>query len=126
MKHCLLPTLILLTLFSLSLANGNAVQQNMEECLQNLEFAQFSSAHNDWDGTIRAVEGAYSSWQTHQTYLHVFCHRDTLSNIDSLFRRCLILSRDEDTPEFHANTAELISQIQFLAETESFRIKHVL
>ena len=125
MKYCIVPLLLLLGLFALSFGNGRALQQDMDTCLTQMEAAQRSSTSENWSDALRATQAAYDHWQSRQTYLHIVCHRDTLNTAESLFRRCLILACDEDTPEFHASTAELISQLEALGDMESFSIKHV-
>ena len=126
MKYWLLPLLILISLFSLSLTGGRAVQHNTDVCLETLEKAVAFSTQENWDEVSLATQKAYSRWLSRQTYLHIVCHRDTLNNIDSLFQRCRILAQDGDLPEFHANIAELMAQLRSLADMESFSIKHVL
>lgn len=126
MKYWLLPLLILISLFSLSLVGSRAVQHSTDICLETLEKAAASATQENWDEVSLATQSAYNWWLSHQTYLHIVCHRDTLNGIDSLFQRCKILALDGDLPEFHANIAELMAQLRSLADMESFSIKHVL
>lgn len=125
MKHFIFPVIILTALFSFSLLNSHAMRQNVDIWASEMEQAQVLSSQENWDDTVHTVESAYKQWLSCQTYLHIVCAHGELNNAESLFRRCLILSRDEDAPEFHTNAAELIAQLHHLSEAESVSIKNV-
>lgn len=126
MKHFTLPLAVLVLLFSLSLINGRILRQNADLWIEDLERAQAASAQEDWEETAHLVETAYGHWLSRQTYLRAVCVQSDLNNAESLFRRCLILSRDKDTPEFHSNAAELIAQLHQLAQAEEGGIGNIL
>ena len=126
MKYFTLPFAVLLLLLSLSLINGHILQQNTGLWIEELESAQTASAQEDWEETVRLVELAYGHWLSRQTYLRTVCVQSDLNNAESLFCRCLILSRDEDAPEFHSNAAELIAQLHQLAQAERGSIENIL
>ncbi len=126
MKYFVLPAAVLAALISLSLFNSRAMAQNTDIWVQELEKAQLSSAEENWDETVLAVEAAYEHWLSRETYLHIVCVHEDLNNAESLFRRCLILSHDGDIPEFHSNIAELISQLKLLSQAESVSLKNIL
>ena len=51
---------------------------------------------------------------------------DELDEAEALFCRALVLAEEEDSVEFRAHIADLLSQLQLLAEMERVRVENVL
>ena len=126
MKHILFPTAILLTLFGLSLWNAQIVADHVESWCSELEAIQTSAEQEDWDDVTRSLEHVYEAWSKQQTYFHIMIEHAELDAAEALFAKSASFAYEQDTAEFRANTAELLSQLYLLREMEEISIKNIL
>ena len=89
-------------------------QNNQRE----LEQAQERTAQGDWEGAAELSEQAFQSWQDHEAYLHILMRHSDTDEILSSFRALEQYLALEETDQYTAANAELMTQLELLAEME--------
>ena len=126
MKSFAIPTAVLVLLLALCLWNGHLLTQRCEEWTAQLQVIDDLAQHDQWDTAQAQLEQLYADWQQAQTWLHITVEHDVPGEAEGLFRRALVLAEEEDSVEFRAVLAELLSQLQLLCEMEQVRVENVL
>ena len=85
---------------------------------QQLEQAQERTAQGDWEGAAKLSEQAFQSWQDHEEYLHILMRHSDTDEILSSFRALEQYLALEETDQYTAANAELMTQLELLAEME--------
>ena len=125
-KDYLIPLLILGALFGFSLWNSAEIKTDTARWSNQLKQAvQFIPSEN-WDAIERTLQNSYDDWQTGQTYLHIVLEHDAIDDADAMFRRAFAFAETHDTQELQAELANLIDQLNLLAETERLSLKNIL
>ena len=91
-----------------------------------LEQAQQLASEGDWEEAGRITRQVYGDWNAHHFYLHsVLRHSDT-DEILRTFRCVLQYLSLEEVDQYAAANADLISQLELLAEMEQASLVNVL
>ena len=126
MKHWLTPLLVLLLLFTASMANAHYVARSVEDWCSGLELSLSAAEAGDWTQTRAALQSVYASWNEKQTYFHIMIDHDALNAAESLFAVSRRFAAAEESAEFCANTADLFTQLALLREMEEISIRNIL
>lgn len=122
-----LPPLALLTVMLLfCIGNGRAVSGKTEQWQSQLRASAALAAEEDWDAAAALLEESYADWSARQTWLHIVIRHDVINSAEAMYRRAMAFAAEEEPGEFQAETADLISQLRFVAEMERFHVKNIL
>lgn len=126
MKRLWIATSILALLLIGSLANAWYAQSLTGRMTDQLEKAQQLAQRNQWDQASQLTSQVYEDWQGYHFYLHsVLRHSDT-DEILRGFRSVLQYLKIEEMDQYAASNADLIAQIELLAEMEQASVVNVL
>lgn len=79
-----------------------------------------------WNEAESQLERLYADWQSVQIWLHIIIEHEELDEAESLFCRAMVLAEEEDSVEFRAHIADLLSQLRLLRELEELSLPNVL
>ena len=120
------PICILLGIFVFSLWNSYHIQKNTAHWSGTLQQAVSYVQSENWALTQKALHQSYEDWSHAQTYLHIVLEHDAIDDADAMFRRAFAFAETHDTQELQAELANLIDQLNLLAETERLSLKNIL
>ena len=114
-KPLVRPVCILLAIFIFALWNSYHIQKNTAHWSETLQQAvSYVQSENCED------------WNHAQTYFHIVLEHDAIDDADAMFRRAFAFAETQDTQELQAELADLIDQLNLLAEMERLSLKNVL
>jgi hypothetical protein len=125
-KSLLHPIFILLVLFGFSLWNSYHIQKNAAYWSKTLQQAVSYVQSENWTSAQKALHQSYEDWSHAQTYLHIVLEHDAIDDADAMFRRAFAFAETQDKQELQAELADLIDQLNLLAEMERLSLKNVL
>ena len=126
MKRLWIAAALLVLLLGISLANAWYADSLTRGLAQQLEQAQQLAEQQQWEPARRLTQQVYESWNGHHFYLHsVLRHSDT-DEILRTFRCVLQYLYLEEMDQYAAANADLISQLELLAEMEQASLVNVL
>ena len=109
---------LLLVLLAGSLGNAWYAGHLTEQLTQQLERAQELAAQGNWEGAAELSEASFQIWQDHEIYLHVLMRHSDTDEILRSFRGLEQYLALEETDQYTAANAELITLLELLAEME--------
>lgn len=126
MKRFWAAITILAVLLGATLWNAWYAEQLTGGLAQQLEQAQELAAQGDWEGASELSRRAFQRWQDHQTYLHVLMRHSDTDQILCSFRALEQYLTLEEPDQYTAANAELITQLELLAEMEQPSLVNIL
>ena len=120
------PICILLVIFLFSLWNSYHIQKNTAHWSETLQQAVSYVQSENWTSAQKALHQSYEDWSHAQTYLHIVLEHDAIDDADAMFRRAFAFAETQDTQELQAELADLIDQLNLLAEMERLSLKNIL
>ena len=126
MKVFHIPCFLLCALLLFSLGNSVWLTRRCDNWAKELDAIDQSARQEDWDSARNQLNVLYEDWQRVQTWLHITIEHEELDMAQSLFHSSIVLCQEEDSVEFRAHLAELLSQLQLLDEMERISIKNIL
>ena len=126
MKYFYLPAGILAAILCLSLWTGHYVETRTDYWNALLEQAGEAGRQEDWNAARDQLDKIYRDWQSSQTLFHVIMEHSELDEAEDLFAGAAAVCREEDGADFHQLLAQLMKQLELLAETQQTSIKNIL
>lgn len=126
MKAFYIPAGILVLILSFSLWAGRYVEIRTNHWIALLEETEAAAQQEDWAEAQSRLEQTYADWDSSQTFFHIIMEHDELDEAESLFAGAFAVCQERDDADFHTLLAQLINQLQLLAETQEVSIKNVL
>ena len=126
MKRLWIATALLGVMLVGSLANAWYAQSLSDDWTQQLEQAQKLARSEQWDRAEELTREVYQTWLEHHFYLHTVMRHSDTDEILREFRSVLEYLRLEEMDQYAAANADLIAQIELLAEMEQASIVNVL
>ena len=126
MKRFWAAITILAVLLGATLWNAWYAEQLTGGLARQLEQAQELAAQGDWEGASELSRRAFQRWQDHQTYLHVLMRHSDTDQILCSFRALEQYLTLEEPDQYTAANAELITQLELLAEMEQPSLVNIL
>ena len=74
-----IPFLLLLALFSATLANAAVADRLVEDWCTELDQLQSTAQAEDWDSVRDDLSALHESWDAHATYFHIILQHDELN-----------------------------------------------
>ncbi|MCF2660616.1 DUF4363 family protein [Pseudoflavonifractor phocaeensis] len=126
MKRLWIAAALMAAMLAGSLANAWYAQALCDGLNQKLALARELAQAEAWDRAEELTREVYQVWQDHHFYLHtVMRHSDTDSILRS-FRSVLQYLKLEEMDQYAAANADLMAQIELLAEMEQASVVNVL
>lgn len=126
MKTFFIPAGILAVILGFSLWTGSYVEGRMEHWDVLLEETDEAVRRQDWTAAEEHLKQAYADWDRSQTFLHVIMEHEELDKAEELFARSFAMCEEGEGAGLRTLLAQLMRQMDALAETQSLGIKNIL
>lgn len=125
MKAFYIPAGLLALILAFSLWAGSYVRQRTDHWTALLEETDKAAMEEDWTGAQQRLLDAYDDWDSSQSFLHTIMNHSDLDEAESLFAGAKAVCSQRDDADFHLLLAQLMEQMDLLAETQSVSIKNI-
>ena len=116
-----IPFLLLLALFSATLANAAVADRLVEDWCTELDQLQNTAQAEDWDSVRTDLAAFHQGWDRHATYFHIILQHDELNEVESLLSRADSFAFEQDE-EISTHTADGDALVTVLDGTGRFTI----
>lgn len=116
---------VLLVLLALSLYNGYYAKQLTSQIASELTKAQEYAASDQWDLAATHTKTAHELWDAHDFYLHVSMRHTDTDNILLSLQAVEEAIALEEADQYRTSNAQLITQLQLLAEMEAPSLQNI-
>ena len=126
MKRLWIAAGLLVLLLGASLANAWYSQSLTGDMTDRLRQAQSLAEGENWDQAEAVTRQVYEDWQDHHFYLHTLMRHSDTDQVLRAFRQVLEYLRLQEPDQYNAANADLMAQLELLAEMEQATIVNVL
>jgi len=126
MRRLWIAAALLAVLLGGSLANAWYAQSLTGEMTGQLRRAQSLTEGDDWPQAEAVTRQVYEDWQKHDFYFHTFMRHSDTDQILRAFRQVLEYLRLQEPDQYNAANADLVAQLELLAEMEQPAMANVL
>ena len=126
MKRLWIAAALLAFLLGASLANAWYSQSLTGDMTDRLRQAQSLAEGENWDQAEAVTRQVYEDWQDHHFYLHTLMRHSDTDQVLRAFRQVLEYLRLQEPDQYNAANADLIAQLELLAEMEQPSVANVL
>ena len=126
MKRLWIAAALLLFLLGASLTNAWYAQDVTDGMRQQLRQAQTWAEQGDWSRAESLTRQAYEDWQGHHFYFHTTMRHSDTDQVLRGFRTVLEYIRLQEPDQYNAANADLMAQLELLAEMEQPTVVNVL
>lgn len=126
MKRLWIAAALLLFLLGASLTNAWYAQKVTDGMRQQLRLAQTLAEQGDWSRAESLTRQAYEDWQGHHFYFHTTMRHSDTDQVLRNFRSVLEYLRLREPDQYNAANADLMAQLELLAEMEQPTVVNVL
>ncbi|USF25115.1 hypothetical protein N510_003588 [Firmicutes bacterium ASF500] len=126
MKRLYIALALLALLLGASLANAWYAQSLTGDMTDRLRQAQSLAEGENWDQAEAVTRQVYEDWQDHHFYLHTFMRHSDTDQVLRAFRQVLEYLRLQEPDQYNAANADLVAQLELLAEMEQASVVNVL
>ena len=126
MKRLWIAAALLLALLGASLANAWNAQSLTDSMREQLRLAQALTKQDDWDKAELLTRQAYEDWQKNHFYFHTAMRHSDTDQILRAFRSVLEYLELQEPDQYNAANADLMAQLELLAEMEQPTVVNVL
>ena len=125
-KAYLIPIFILLVILTSSLLIGSVISSKTQHWKAQLHAADQLAIAEDWSGAMDALSSSYSDWASHQVWLRITIRHDIADDAEAMYHRAMAFALTQETREFRAEIADLLTQLHLLSEAEQLSIQNIL
>ena len=126
MKRLYIAAALLLLLLGASLGNGWYARKVTGEMCQELRQAQLLAEVEDWSQAESITRQVYEDWQGRHFYFHTLMRHSDTDQVLRAFRQVLEYLRLQEPDQYNAANADLMAQLELLAEMEQASVVNVL
>lgn len=126
MKRLWIAVGILLLILGTALGTGWWANQFTGDLTDRLEAAQELAGRGQWEKADEVTQQAYQLWQSKQFPLHVLMRHADTDQIYMSFREVEQFLNLREPDQYAAANAQLIAQLELLAEMEAPTLENVL
>ena len=126
MKRLWIAAALLAFLLGASLAHPRYSQSLTGDMTDRLRQAQSLAEGENWDQAEAVTRQVYEDWQDHHFYLHTLMRHSDTDQVLRAFRQVLEYLRLQEPDQYNAANADLIAQLELLAEMEQASVVNVL
>ena len=117
---------LLIVLLGCSLGNAWYAQRLTEAIAKPLEQAQHLARVDRWEEAAKLTQASYENRNGHHLYLHAVLRHSDTDQILRSFRAALEYLKLEELDQYAAANADLLAQLELLAEMEQATLVNVL
>ena len=126
MKRLYIAAALLIALLGASLTNAWYAQRLTEGMREELSRAQRLTEQGNWGSAEALTRQVYEDWQSHHFYLHTLMRHSDTDQVLRAFRTVLEYLRLQEPDQYNAANADLMAQLELLAEMEQASVVNVL
>ena len=126
MKRLYIAAGLLLVLLGASLTNAWYAQSLTGGMTDQLRRAQSLTEQDDWAQAEAVTRQVYEDWQSHRFYFHTFMRHSDTDQVLRAFRQVLEYLPLQEPDQYNAANADLMAQLELLAEMEQASVVNVL
>ena len=126
MRRLWIAAALLLFLLGASLANARHAQTVTDGMRERLRLAQTLAEQGDWSRAESLTRQAYEDWQGRRFYFHTTMRHSDTDQVLRDFRSVLEYLRLQEADQYNAANADLMAQLELLAEMEQPTVENVL
>lgn len=126
MRRLYIAAGLLILLLAASLGNAWYAQRLTDGMGNQLRQAQILAQAEDWKQAEAKTSQVYKDWKSHHFYFHTVMRHSDTDQILRAFRQVLEYLRLQEPDQYNAANADLIAQLELLAEMEQASIVNVL
>lgn len=93
---------------------------------EELSRAQRLTEQGNWGRAEALTRQVYEDWQSHHFYLHTLMRHSDTDQVLRAFRTVLEYLRLQEPDQYNAANADLMAQLELLAEMEQASVVNVL
>ena len=113
-------------LLGASLANAWYAQKITDDMGRRLERAQELAQGEDWGEAERITRQVFQDWEERHFYFHTLMRHSDTDEILRAFREVLEYLEVREIDQYRAANADLVAQLELLAEMEQATLVNVL
>lgn len=117
---------LLLLLLGGSLFNAWYAKELTDEMGEQLRLAQQMTETGRWEQALALTQEVYNQWESRHFYLHSTMRHSDTDQILRGFRTVIEYLRLQEPDQYNAANADLITQLELLAEMEQPSVVNVL
>ena len=126
MKRLWIAAALLLFLLGASLTNAWYAQNVTDGMRQRLREAQTLAEQGEWSRAESLTRQAYEDWQGRRFYFHPTMRHSDTDQVLRDFRSVLEYLQLQEPDQYNAANADLMAQLELLAEMEQPTVVNVL
>ena len=126
MRRLWLAAGLLVLLLAASLTNGWYAQKLTGGMREDLRQAQLLASQENWSRAEAVTRQVYEDWQSHHFYFHTLMRHSDTDQVLRAFRQVLEYLRLQEPDQYNAANADLMAQLELLAEMEQATVVNVL
>ncbi len=126
MKRLYIAAGLLLVLLGASLTNAWYAQSLTGGMTDQLRRAQSLTEQDDWAQAEAVTRQVYEDWQSHRFYFHTLMRHSDTDQVLRAFRQVLEYLPLQEPDQYNAANADLMAQLELLAEMEQASVVNVL
>ena len=126
MKRLWIAAGLLALLLGASLTNAWYAQKLTGNMGERLRQAQTLTGQGNWDRAEALTRQVYEDWQDHHFYFHTLMRHSDTDQVLRAFRQVLEYLRLREPDQYNAANADLVAQLELLAEMEQASVVNVL
>ena len=126
MKRLYIAAALLIALLGASLTNAWYAQSLTGGMTDQLRRAQSLTEQDDWAQAEAVTRQVYEDWQSHHFYFHTLMRHSDTDQVLRAFRQVLEYLPLQEPDQYNAANADLIAQLELLAEMEQVSVANVL
>ncbi|MCI9171211.1 MAG: DUF4363 family protein [Lawsonibacter sp.] len=126
MKRLWIAAGLLALLLAASLTNAWYAQKLTGNMGERLRQAQTLTGQGNWDRAEALTRQVYEDWQDHHFYFHTLMRHSDTDQVLRAFRQVLEYLRLREPDQYNAANADLVAQLELLAEMEQATVVNVL
>ena len=126
MKRLYIAAGLLLVLLGASLTNAWYAQSLTGGMTDQLRRAQSLTEQDDWAQAEAVTRQVYEDWQSHHFYFHTLMRHSDTDQVLRAFRQVLEYLPLQEPDQYNAANADLMAQLELLAEMEQASVVNVL
>lgn len=117
---------LLFLLLGASLTNAWYAQRLTGSMREDLQQAQLHAEQENWNKAEALTRQVYEDWQNHHFYFHTLMRHSDTDQVLRGFRTVLEYLQLREPDQYNAANADLMAQLELLAEMEQATVVNVL
>ncbi len=126
MRRLWIALALLAFLLGASLTNAWYAQRLTGDMREGLSQAQHLAEQGDWGRAEALTRQVYEDWQNHHFYFHTLMRHSDTDQVLRAFRTVLEYLQLQEPDQYNAANADLVAQLELLAEMEQATVVNVL